>query len=213
MKFEEMINQIITGDCLEVMKDIPDKAIDLVLTDPPYGVGLKYESYDDTEENWFSLMKPLIPELIRISKMVIMPSCQIKRLGFFYTQCPPPNWVMCWYKGSTGCSAYTGFNDWEPHLVWGKNNSTMHDYFYTPNTKKMGSYGHPCPKPITWAKWLIHRATKPNDIVLDCFLGSGTTAVACKELDRRFIGIEKEPKYVAIAKERLRILDMSPRML
>ncbi len=86
---EDFINQIITGDCLEVMKNIPDKSMDLVLTDPPYGVGLKYESYEDTEENWFALMKPLIPELIRISKMVIMPSCQIKRLGFFYTQCPP----------------------------------------------------------------------------------------------------------------------------
>ena len=212
MKLEDMIDKVHCADCLEFMRDIPDKSIDLVLTDPPYGVGLKYESYDDTEENWYKLMDKLIPELKRISKMVIMPSCQIKRLGYFYKN-HSPDWVMCWYKGSTGCSAYTGFNDWEPHLVWGKNNSTMHDYFYTPNTEKMGSYGHPCPKPITWAKWLIHRATKPKDIVLDCFLGSGTTAVACRELDRHFIGIDISSEYCAIANKRLADLSANPRML
>ena len=44
------------GDCLELMKKIPDKSIDLVLTDPPYGIGLEYDTYKDTEENWFKLM-------------------------------------------------------------------------------------------------------------------------------------------------------------
>ena len=194
------INQIICGDCLEVMKTFPDKSIDLVLTDPPYGVGMNYDIYKDTEENWYKLMDKIIPESIRIGKMVVMPSCQIKRLHWIYKNYPP-DWLLCWYKGSVGCAGFMGFNDWEPHLVYGKNNTNMHDYFKAiPEPQKNG---HPCQKPIEWAKWIIYRATKENDIVLDIFNGSGTTAVAAKQLHRRYIGIEISQKYCEIAKQRL----------
>ena len=94
--------QIIHGDCMEAMKQMPDKAFDLCLTDPPYGVNLKYNTYKDTEANWFDLMDRFIPEARRIAKMVIMPSCQIKRLDWFYKN-HPPDWLICWHKGSTGC--------------------------------------------------------------------------------------------------------------
>ena len=78
---------------------------------------------------------------------------------------------------------------------------------------KEGARFHPTQKPVLLMKKIIIDYTEKDALILDPFLGSGTTAVACKELDRRFIGIEKEPKYVAIAKERLRILDMQPRLL
>ncbi len=201
---DDFIDKVICGDCLEVMKEIPDKSIDLLLTDPPYGIGLKYGGiYQDTEPNWFELMSQFLPEAKRIANMVILPACQIKRLEWIYKTFPP-DWIMCWYKGSPGHRAFIGFNDWEPHLVYGKRkNICMHDYFHVPNTEKMGNYGHPCPKPIDWAKWIIKRATKEGDLVLDCFTGSGTTAVACKELGRHFIGIEINPDYCKIAKRRL----------
>ncbi len=193
--------KLILGDCLLEMKKIPDKSIDLVLTDPPYGVGLEYASYNDTEENWFKLMTGFIPQAKRIGEMVILPSCQIKRLEWIYKNYPP-DWLICWYKGSTGCSAHIGFNDWEPHLVYGKRKGVwMHDYFQARNNEKMGNYGHPCPKPIEWAKWLIDRSKAIS--VLDPFMGSGTTGVACKELGRNFIGIEIEPKYFDIAQRRI----------
>uniref|UniRef100_A0A6M3Y5Q4 Putative methyltransferase n=1 Tax=viral metagenome TaxID=1070528 RepID=A0A6M3Y5Q4_9ZZZZ len=198
---KELINKIICGECLEVMKDMPDKSVDLVLTDPPYGVNFKYDKYEDTEENWYNLIDKVIPEMRRIATMVIMPSCQIKRLDWFYKN-HKPDWLICWYKGSVGHSAYIGFNDWEPHLVWGKNNTNMHDYFRA--TPEPFKNGHPCPKPIEWAKWIISRATKEDDIVLDPFIGSGTTAVACQNLKRNFIGIEISKEYVKIAEERLR---------
>ena len=67
----------------------------------------------------------------------------------------------------------------------------------------MGNYGHPCPKPISWAKWLIERACPKDGLVLDPFLGSGTTVVACKELGRKYIGIEINPEYCKIAERRL----------
>ncbi len=201
---EDFINKIIQGDCLEVMKSIPDNSVDLVLTDPPYGINLEYNNYKDSEENWFKLMDKVIPELKRISKMVIMPSCQIRRLKWIYDN-HPPDWLICWYKGSTGHASFVGFNDWEPHLVYGKtrNQLFMYDFFRTKSSPKKGTFNHPCPKPIEWANWIIKRATQEGDIVLDCFLGSGTTAVACKNLGRKFIGIELSEEYCKIAEKRL----------
>jgi site-specific DNA-methyltransferase (adenine-specific) len=198
------LNKIYCGDCLELMKELPDKSIDLVLTDPPYGINLKYDSYIDTEDNWFKLMKQALPEMIRIGKMVILPSCQIKRLKWIYDNFPP-DWLICWYKGSTGHASYVGFNDWEPHLVYGrtKNRLYMHDYFQTKSSPKKGTFNHPCPKPIDCALWIIERSTEENDLILDPFIGSGTTAIACLETNRNFIGMELEPKYVDIANKRI----------
>ena len=199
-------NTLILGDCIDELKKMGDKSVDLVLTDPPYGVNLKYSTYDDTEQNWYKLMLNFIPEAKRVGEMVIMPSCQIKRLKWIYDNFPP-DWLICWYKGSTGCAAYIGFNDWEPHLVYGKRKKVwMHDYFQVPNNEKLGNYGHPCPKPIGWAKWFIEKS-KAN-IILDPFMGSGTTGVACKELDRNFIGIELDTKYFEIAKGRIENTDI-----
>jgi len=199
---DDFKNKIIQGDCVEVMKTMPDKSVDLVLTDPPYGVDMNYDIYNDSEENWFELMDKIIPECRRIGKMVIMPSCQIKRLKWIYKN-HAPDWLLCWYKGSVGSAGFMGFNDWEPHLVYGKNNTRMHDYFRA--TPEKQDNGHPCQKPLTWASWIISRATNnKGDVVLDPFMGSGTTLVAAKQLKRNYIGIDISEKYCEIARQRLR---------
>lgn len=205
MKYpDDFLNKVICGNNLDILKDIPDKSIDLVLTDPPYGINLKYDNYNDTEENWFKLMDKIIPELRRVAKMVIMPCCGIPKLPFIYKNYPP-DWLICWYKGSPGQRSFIGFQDWEPLLVYGKNKGViMHDYLQCQNTEKMGSYGHPCPKPLKWCEWLISRASKETDIVLDPFCGSGTTLVASKSLNRRFIGIDISEKYCNISRERIK---------
>lgn len=197
----DFINKIICGDCFEVMKEMPGKSIDLILTDLPYGRDVSYDIYKDTEKNWFNMFEQLMFESQRIATMTILPCCQIEKLPYIY-QNFPPDWLICWYKGSPGHNAFIGFNDWEPLLVYGKNKGVqMHDYFkVTPESLKCG---HPCPKPRAWAEWLISRTTKENDLVLDPFLGSGTTAEACKLLRRNFIGIEISPKYCKLAEERL----------
>lgn len=198
-------NQIICGDCLEVMKDWPDNCVDLVLTDPPYGIGLEYADYDDTEANWYSMMTDIIPECRRVAAMTIMPSCQINRLDWIYRTFPP-NWLICWYKGSPGTLSYVGFNDWEALLVYGKRKGVqMHDYFYAQPTAF--DNGHPCPKPLAWAMWLIERASKPNDIVVDGFVGSGTVCEAAKRLGRRYIGIDISEEYCKIARQRLEAVE------
>lgn len=72
------------------------------------------------------------------------------------------------------------------------------------NMKNKEIRQHPTQKPIPLMKWIIQNYSKENDLILDPFLGSGTTAVACQELGRRFIGIEISEKYCQIARERLR---------
>ena len=199
---DDFINKVICGDCLEVMKHIPDNAVDLVVTDPPYGIGLNYGAgVDDSEASWFDMFNNIIPIFKSKSQMTIMPSCQIRRLPYIY-QHHPPDWLIAWYKGSPGHQSFVGFNDWEPHLVYGKRDGIqMHDYFQTKLVP--ANNGHPCPKPIEWGRWLISRASKENDIILDPFLGSGTTAVAAKQLGRKYIGIEINPDYCKIAEQRL----------
>ena len=188
------------GDCREILPSLPK--VELVLTDPPYGIGLKYKSYDDSLENWFTLMRWLIPTIKIKSEMAILPCCQIKQLGFFYQEFAP-DWIIAWYKGSPGHRAYVGFNDWEPLLVYGKIKGVqMHDHFQTPTRDDL-NVDHPCPKPPEFSKWLISRATTADHQVLDPFMGSGTTLRAAKDLGRKAIGIDIEEKYCEIAVKRL----------
>lgn len=184
------------GDCLELMQEYPDNHFDLILTDPPYGVNLEYGIYKDTEKNWYELMNKFIPEAQRVAKMVIFPSCQIKRLGWFYKNYPP-DWLLIWYKGSPGTAGFLGFNDYEPMVVYGKiKGISMHDHFYC--KPQRFDNGHPCPKPVGWATWIIERATKEGDLICDPFLGSGTTIEACRLLNRNCIGFELSDQWESL---------------
>ncbi len=204
--------RLIHGNCLDEMPRMAAGSVDAVITDPPYGVGLSYSSYEDTLENWKDMFGKLAPQLRRLADMVIMPSCQIKLLEYIY-KTHPPDWLIAWHKGSPGTQSYIGFNDWEPLLVYGKTDGLcMHDYFSVTNIEKKGNYGHPCPKPLRWATWLIARATKEGDTVLDPFMGSGTTGVACVKLNRNFIGIELDKKYFDIAEKRITEASMQTTM-
>jgi len=198
------LDRIYCESCMDTMSRMPDKSVDLTLTDPPYGIGLGYDSYVDTDENWKNLMAAAVPEMRRVSKMVITHCGKIARFGWIYERFPP-DWLICWYKGSKGHRAYIGFNDYELHLVYGKTHSRlcMHDYFQTKGATPKGKYGHPCPKPDGWAEWLISRATKPGQIVYDPFMGSGTTAKMALLGGRRFIGSEISPAYCRIAEGRV----------
>jgi site-specific DNA-methyltransferase (adenine-specific) len=199
--FQDDAVTIIHGDCREVLPTLERAA--LILTDPPYGVNLAYDTYDDTEANWYALMGAMLPMMRAQAEMVICVSCQIRRLPWVY-QNHAPDWLMCWHKGSPGHVSFVGFNDWEPLLVYGKPKGLqMHDYLSIPNTERMGANGHPCAKPEKWAAWLIDRATKPGDTVIDPFMGSGTTLRAAKDLGRKAIGIDLSERYCEIAARRM----------
>jgi site-specific DNA-methyltransferase (adenine-specific) len=186
------------GDCIEVMAGL-DK-VDAAITDPPYGIGFKYDQYDDTRDNWFRLMAGIVPLAQDIAKFTIMPCGQFRHMAWWYANFPP-EWLICWYKGSPGHRSHVGFNDWEPHLCWGKPPGQIHDYFQT----KCGfdNNGHPCPKPIEWAMWLVSRGCPDGGRVLDPFMGSGTTLRAAKDSNRKSIGIDISEKYCEVAANRM----------
>jgi len=198
------VNNIYNIDAVKGMRELEDDAVDLVLTDPPYGVNLEYDEYEDSKENWFALLEKTIPEMKRVGKMVIFPAGRVSRLEWYYRNFPP-DWMIAWYKGSPGQRAYIGFQDWEPHLVYGKTRSDlkMHDFFQTRASHKKQKFKHPCAKPIEWAYWLIKKSTKEGDLVLDPFVGSGTTAKAASSLEREYLGFDISEDYCKLARTRL----------
>lgn len=185
------------GDCRDVM---PHVDADAVVTDPPYGIGFGYASYDDTRDAWYRLMDDTVPVMRAKARFVAMPACDRYSMAWWYTN-HAPDWMVCWYKGSPGHRSPIGFNDWEPILVWGVPPKPMHDHFQTPCG--FDDNGHPCPKPIEWASWLVARACDEGGTILDPFMGSGTTLVSAKNLGRSAIGIEIEERYCEIAAKRL----------
>ena len=200
-----MVINLYNKDCIEVLKDMKDNEVDLCLTDPPYGLNIKYNTYNDSLENWYNLMLKFIPEAKRVSRMLVFPSCSINKLKWIYDNFPP-DWLMAWHKGSYGHAAYIGFNDWEPLLVYGKLKEVyFHDVIKLGNTEKMGNYNHPCPKPIKWFDWFYTKLNKiENAKVMDCFMGSGTSAITAHNNNLDYIGIELDKEYFEAAKKRLK---------
>jgi len=186
------------GDCLEIMPTLGK--VNAVVTDPPYGIGFEYASHNDDIEFWKDMMNAVIPLCRDAAPFVVMPSCAINRMAWWYDN-HKPDWIIAWHKGSPGHASKVGFNDWEPHVSWGRPTRPMHDHFST--ICGFDDNGHPCPKPIEYSMWLVKRAAEPLQTILDPFMGSGTTGVACAKLGRKFIGIELEQKYFDIACERI----------
>jgi len=205
MKYpDDYINKIINGDCLEVMKQMPDKCVDLVLTDPPYGLGFQYEQFTDTQDNLKNLVDAFMPEVIRVAHTVVITP-GLNNIHLY----PKSKWILAWiYMGGANISPW-GFNCWQPILVYGAD-PYLRDRLGARSDVIVDNipakdWGHPCSKPQTFIVKLIKRvSTKESDIILDPFLGSGTTAVAAKQLGRKYIGIEISEKYCEIARGRLR---------
>jgi len=190
------------ADCRDVLPTLAPASVDLVLTDPPYGVGFKYsDAYDDAAADYREWMLGCFREMQRVGRLTMITT-GMRHLWMY----PPATWVMCWaHPGSTRASALGGFSEWEPVLVYGKRR-IYNDFKYLPHAANISaeSGGHPCPKPLRLYHWLILQGSDPGALILDPFLGSGTAARAAKDLGRRCIGIEIEERYCAIAVERLR---------
>jgi len=197
------INEIICGDCLDVMKDIPDKSIDLVLTDPPYGVGFGYDTFYDNQTGLKKLLCVAMPEILRVGKIVLI-TCGNGNQHLY----PKPDWTLAWVITAGAGQNKWGFTCWQPILAYGNDPYRANNMGARPDiiisNEKSKKYGHPCTKPINvWKKILLRGSVREQDIILDPFLGSGTTAVACKMLKRDYIGIDISEEYCQIARDRL----------
>jgi site-specific DNA-methyltransferase (adenine-specific) len=214
---DDFINKIICGDCLEVMKDIPDKSIDLVLTDPPYGINYqsnfrtdKFTKIINDNDINLNVIKNIYRVLTENSALYLFTRwdvmsfwcCEINR--YFKIKN-----VIVWYKKGGGIGDLKGsyiynhefciFAVKGKHKLQGKRINDVWEI----NKDSVNNYQHPTQKPVKLFKQIIEKSSIEQDIILDPFIGSGTTAVACKSLGRRYIGIEINPEYCDIARKRV----------
>ena len=198
--------ELICGDCLVEMKKIPDKSIDLVLTDPPYGIGVA--EWDRVDHYDF-----LFKESMRVLKQgcyafIFSTKKNLKRPDFKHD-------IYAVIKNFSQYRQHLGMIDaWYPviYFVKGKprkmNQKRNWFLMNTANTSrnkdnpKTGSK-HKTPKNMELIKHLIECHSEMKDLVFDPFMGSGTTGVACVHLNRSFTGIEMDNNYFNKAKERI----------
>jgi len=218
-------NSILLGDCLELMKDIPDKSIDLVLTDPPYKVisgGSKSK-----EAGWHgSVLEKNDGKIFKYNDIKFNDYLsELFRVLKDGSHC----YVMVNFINLSELLIESKNAGFEQHnlLVWEKNNKVLNRWYmknaeyilflYKKPAKKINNVGtptilrannptnklHPTEKPIDLMEVLINNSTKRGDIVLDPFGGSGTTAIACLNTNRNYILMEKEEKYYNIIIDRI----------
>lgn len=177
------------GDCRNILPHLGP--VDLVLTDPPYGVS--YSTWDKSvprPQDW-------LYRCIAISKTVYVTPGNGQVVLY-----PHPTWTMAWFRpGSVQrCKESSGFSHWEPILVYGSHVASV-DAKQIKAIPQLDANRHPSPKPIELFRWLL--VPEQFNLVLDPFMGSGTTLRAAKDLGRKAIGIEIEERYCEIAAKRL----------
>lgn len=186
------------GDCLEIMPTL-DK-IDAVVTDPPYGVGMDggnvgYKGYNNFEKmNWDNS-----PPDESFFQWLINSDCPYIIWGGNYFNLPPARCYLVWDKGA----GFKGRTYAESELAI--TNIDANARTFTRDPLARGDYRgkqHPTQKPIPLMKWCLG-FVPDAEIILDPFMGSGTTGVACAKLGRKFIGIELNETYFNIACERI----------
>jgi DNA modification methylase len=200
------------GDCLEILPTLADGSIDAVVTDPPYGNKTRYSSYTDTRESLISLVKAFMPEALRVAATVVVTP-GVKNIYLY----PEYSWILSWINMAGIGSGPWGFCCWQPIIVYGKDPYLATGRGRRPDTfiqrlNQVADVNHPCPKPDNVMRWIVERTVKEGATVLDPFMGSGTTGVACVQTGRRFIGIEISEEYFRIAQERIRQAQAQPRI-
>lgn len=223
---------LMQGDCLELVKNIPDKSIDLVVTDPPY-------KYENQGGGFYAKNKST--QRVYLDKLKSINCCEFAPYEFLNLLKPKlKKFYGYFFCNKTLIEEYIKFARDNKYnfdvLVMAKsnpipsfNNHHLSDLEYIVMIREKGTYFskhkniddfrkwyltsckkgvHPSEKPIELVKRFIQVSSKEGDTVLDCFMGSGTTGVACVNTNRNFIGIELEPTYFEIAEKRIKELEI-----
>ena len=192
------------GSCEDILPTLPK--VDAVVTDPPYGIGAAKRGTIGTSKgapvkdygaaNWDD--QPIAPEVLRMIREA--GRWQVIFGGNYY-ECPPASCWLVWDKVNTG-----EFADCE--LAWTNLPKAVRliRYMWNGMIREKGAQrgDHPTQKPVEVMKWCIGHLPDPSETILDPFMGSGTTGVAALQMGRKFIGIEREPKYFEAACRRIR---------
>jgi DNA modification methylase len=205
------------GDCREILPSLG--SVDVVLTDPPYGIGVDYgSSFQDTPDYIDELTRTAVPLMRNVAPVVALTCGVLNQWRY-----PRPTWVLCWHQvnGPSGRSVW-GMSTWQPVLVYGPDPYLKRSLGARPDfirgvvggnleENRAARAVHPCPKSReSWAAILRRLSPSEDDLVLDPLMGSGTSLVAAKYSGRRAIGIELEERYCEIAAKRCaqEILDL-----
>ena len=211
--------QVITGDCLEVMRGLDAGSVDAVITDPPYSINTKSDGNGKLSP-WADRVNSAFwyKEWIEQARVAIAPSgCLWSFLNWrsfvtFQKAADDLSWpiesVLIWDKSWIGPGGMRGLRpSYELVALWAGasfaiKNRGLPDIQRFP-WSSFKPNGHPAEKPLELMVWLVEHSTQPGDLILDPFCGSGTTGVACVQTGRRFIGIEIDPGYADIARARI----------
>jgi hypothetical protein len=195
------------ADCFDVLPSLSN--IGAVVTDPPYGIGFKYHSYDDAPDKYDAMMARLVPELIRVTNdgpcFVWQSPLKADRWHEYF----PGK-----FRIIAACKVYPptpGKNvclSWDPVIFW-SGNSLLRDHLprdwhvddLAPWDGYAGGNPVPCPRPLSQVRYFCDSIR--SDTILDPFMGSGTTGVAAILAGKRFVGIERDPVYFAHACQRI----------
>jgi site-specific DNA-methyltransferase (adenine-specific) len=222
------LNKIHLGDSYELIKQIPDKSIDIIYTDIPYdiqggaGGGFMSERISRVRDKELVGLKDginydILNEFVRVLKDInLFIWCNKKQLLpilKFFDKEDILSEVLTWNKiNPIPMTNNVWLSDIEYCLYFRSRGVKLNDgyelkskWHTSPiNMDDKNEFGHPTIKPLELVKRHILHTSKPNDIVLDPFMGSGTTAVASKELGRQYVGMEIEPKWHKIAEDRIK---------
>ena len=213
---------LILGDCREVMPTLG--RFDACVTDPPYGVnyegsvtkhgknGHSYDVYDDTVKNIIEVCVPAIRMAVALCRSAVITPGNAN--AFKYDE---PRSIGAIYYPSGANSGPWGFVCSQPLFYYGKDPylsaalGRLPNAFSTTEATDRNIH-HPCPKPIKQIIWLVQRVSFIEETILDPFMGSGTTLVACQQLGRKGTGIEISEKYFDIACKRVEQAAAQPRL-
>ena len=196
------VNEIICGDCLEVMRDWPDGCVDLVLTDPPYGIGwnTNYSRFSKGSSDKAPVKND--DKAFDPTPFLRFPVVILFGANHFAKYLPPASWLI-WDKHNADGTAF--LSDAEV-AWWSYGHGILIKTISGQWHRATGGGLHPTQKPLSLMEWCLTKA-KTTGLVLDPFCGSGTICVAAKKLGRKYIGIDINPEYCEIARKRLKAVE------
>jgi len=197
---------IVCGDAFKLIRKLPDKSVGMVVTDPPYGVGLVYT---DGEKKIPDICPyEILPELLRVTNgPVFWFGSATKVVEAVEKFNPKPQRILVWAPAFTTSHVRANgmFYRWQPIYAWQlpkkvPNKNMVHDVFRQTTKAKKSRWNHGGSKPVELIKVL---ANLGEGTVLDPFVGSGTTAIAARAVGRCFLGFDLSSEYCEIVRERL----------
>ena len=237
---KSFLNKVIEGDCLDIMPKFPDKSIDMILADLPYGVTRnKWDSIISLDKLWAEYKRIIkdngaivLTATQKFASQLVMSEPDLFRYDYVWVKSVASGqlnanhqplrlheMILVFYKKQPTYNPQ--FTQGKPYSIMrkitfkGESYNKQKDTFkintgyryptsvlYFPNPRIKG--GHPTQKPVELFKYLIKTYTNEGDVVLDNAISSGTTAIACLETGRNFIGIDISKKYCKIARENIR---------